>query len=114
MDSWANGAKGSEVKHVIDKNFDILDKRTIKINNDILTLNTISLNFVVSDWGFVEDIKSYTISIPYTDYNKENPFVEVYIKDGDGYSAVCGGYKIKEHGIELQSDIPYEGRAVIR
>ena len=32
MDSWANGARGSEVKRVINNNFDILDKRTIKLN----------------------------------------------------------------------------------
>ena len=27
MESWVNGAKGSEVKRVVDNNFDILDKR---------------------------------------------------------------------------------------
>ena len=116
MNSWINGAKGSEVKRVIDNNFDILDKRTIKLNEDMSKLNSsvICVNFVASGWGFVEGLKTYTISIPYNDYNKANPGVEVYIKNEGDYSAVHGGYIIKESGIELQSDIPYEGKVVIR
>lgn len=114
MESWANGAQGSNVKRVIDNNFDILDKRTTKINNDILNLSPLGINFVVSDWAFVDNLKTYIISIPYADYNRENPCVEVYIKNEDGYSLVYGGYIIGEHGINLQSDIPYEGKVVIR
>ena len=114
MDSWVNGAKGSEVKRVIDGNFDILDKRTKKINDDISKLSPSSVNFATSDWVFVENIKTYIISIPYADYNRDNPCVEVYIKDEDDYSLVYGGYKIKKNGIELQSDLVYEGKVVIR
>ena len=116
MDSWANGAKGSDVKSVIDKNFDVLDKRTKKINEDIsnLSLSNIVRNFIASDWVFNNDLKTYTFSIPYVDYNKESPCVDAYIKDGNGYSFVYGGCIIGEQGIILQSDIPYEGKVVIR
>ena len=114
MDSWVNGAKGSEVKRVIDNNFDILDKRTTKVNDDILKLIPLGKDFVASDWVFAEKFKTYTIAIPYSDYNRENPCVEIYIKNENGYSLVYGGYIISESGIELQSDIPYEGKVVIR
>lgn len=114
MDSWINGAKASEVKRVIDDNFDILDKRTVKVNNDISKLIPLGKDFVASDWVFAEKLKTYTISIPYANYNKENPCIEIYVKSKDGYSLVYGGYIISESGIELQSDIPYEGKVVIR
>ena len=121
MDTWVNGAYGSEVKRVIDNNFDILDKRTEKMNermteiDDYMSnISTLHRNFVASNWSFNESLKAYIISIPYADYKKTNPFVEVYIKDDDGYSIVYGGCKIVENGVDLCSDIPYEGRVVIR
>ena len=114
MNSWVNGAKGSEVKRVIDNNFDILDERTIKLNNDILGLNPVNIEFVVSDWVFANDSKIYAIFIPYADCNKKNPCVDVYIKKEDVYFPVYGGHTLEKDGIKLQSDIPYEGRVVIR
>ena len=122
MESWINGAKGSEVKRAIDNNFDILDKRTIKINDDISKImnsdisksSPLGIELPESNWGFDEGLKTYIISIPYADYKKENPCIEVYIKNEDGYLPVYGGYRIVEHGIDLQSDIPYEGKVVIR
>ena len=114
MDSWVNGAQGSDVKRIIDNNFDILDKRTLKINDDMSKLDSSSINFVASDWSFVDGLKTYTISIPYANYNKKNPCVEVYVKSGYDYSVVYGGYMLVENGIALQSDIPYEGKVVIR
>ena len=122
MDSWANGAKGSEVKRVIDSNFDILDKRTAKMNDDISKLinsdvsksTPLSIEFIKSEWSFVDGSKTYIISIPYDDYNRDNPCVEVYIKESSGYSPVWAGYTIGESGIDLQSDMPYEGKVVIR
>ena len=114
MESWVNGEKGSEVRRVIDNNFDILDKRTVKINNDILKLSPLSINFVTSDWAFVEALNAYIISIPYEDYIRENPCADVYIKSESDYLIVYGGCAIRENGIELQSDMPYEGKVVIR
>lgn len=114
MNSWVNGERGSKVKQIIDGNFDILDKRTIKIKEDISKLNPLIIDFAVSDWVFSDNSKTHTISIPHEVYNKTNPCVEVYIKNEDGYSFVYAGYIIKESSIDLQSDMPYEGRVVIR
>ena len=114
MESWKNGTRGSEVRRVIDNNFDILDKRTIGINDRISNLEPTGITFASSTWAYVEASKTYSIFIPRSNYNKANPCVEVYIKDGDGYSPVRGGYKIKEYGVELQSDLAYEGKVVIR
>ena len=65
-------------------------------------------DFIVSEW------ESGAISISQSEYNKETPHIEVYIKNEDGYAVVYGGYEIKNYGIELQTDMPYEGRVVIR
>lgn len=116
MDTWVNGATSSKVKSIIDGNFDILDKRTKKINDDISKLNISNLvvNFLKSDWVFNDVLKTYTFSIPRTSYNNESPCVDVYIKNDDVYSFVYGGHIIGEHGIQLQTDMPYEGKVVIR
>ena len=117
METWINGASGSDVKRIIDNNFDALDKRTRKMNEDILSLNPLNKKtreFTTSDWAFAANLKTYTISIPYAYYNSENPCVEVYIKNGNNYSLVYDGYTISESGIVLQSDISYEGKVVIR
>ena len=128
MDSWVNGEKGSKVKRVIDNNFDILDKRTSNMNNDIqkindniqeinkhmLNLDPYDRTFAVSDWIFNEGLNLYVIFIPSIAYNKSIPHVEVYLKTEDGYSLVYGGYKICDDGINLLADIAYEGRVLIR
>ena len=115
MDSWINGAKASDVKHVIDNNFDVLDKRTIKMNNDILKLGSGALKeFVASDWVFDENLKIYVIPIPYADYERETFCVDVHIKNEGVYLPVYGGYRITEQGIDLMSAMPYEGRVVIK
>ena len=114
MDTWANGAMGSSVKQIIDKNFDVLDKRTTGINERMSMFNPVCIDFVASKWYFYEDLNIYVISIPYEDYGKTNPCVDVYIKNKDGYTLVYGGYIIGEDGIKLQSDMPYEGKVVIR
>ena len=128
MDSWVNGEKGSKVKSVIDNNFDVLDKRTSNMNNNIqkindniqeinkhmLNLDPYDRTFVASDWVFDEDLKRYIIFIPSTAYNKSIPHVEVYLKNEDGYSIVYGGYKIYNNGVNLLADIAYEGRVLIR
>ena len=108
MDSWMNGAKASAVKRVIDNNFDILDKRTINIQSCVVS------EFVASRWSFNDDLRRYTIIIPYADYNKKYPRVELYIKKDNGYLPVYGGYLIRDDGILLKSDVPYDGKVVIR
>ena len=105
MKSWNNGEYGKVVKEIIDGNFDDLDKRTINLEKS----NSVFIKiFSPSDW------KSGTISIAYSEYQKQNPCVEVYIKTGGSYTIVYGGYVVTSDGIELQSDLQYEGKVVIR
>lgn len=102
MNSWENGTKAGEVKRIIDQNFEELDERIIQIANAYIR------HFLTSDWT------NGKIFIGYSEYKKSNPCVDVYIRDNNGYSLVYGGYEVKDNGIELQTDLPYEGRVVIR
>ena len=102
MKTWSNGDKASVVKEIIDSNFSTLDTRITQV------AKTYVREFTASDWSFG------VILIQYSEYSKPNPCIELYIKNGDGYSVVLGGYEIKNYGIELQSDIAYEGKVVIR
>lgn len=102
MDKWVNGDKGKTVKEIIDRNFEILETSVLQLKDRPV------IHFYASDWV------NGVIFINYSQYNKLNPCVDLYIKNGDGYSFVYGGYEIKDNGIELQSDIAYEGKVVIR
>ena len=102
METWSNGDRGKVVKEVIDNNFKILNSRVSQLEDKRV------LYFPTSKW------KNGTIFIEYSAYNKSNPCVDVYIKNSTGYSFVYGGYEIRDNGIELQSDIPYECKVVIR
>lgn len=106
MDTWENGAKGSNVKKIIDGNFDNLDIRLKEVAKQATSVYI--KEFTTSDWT------SGVITIKYSEYNKLNPCVELYIKDNNGYSVVFGGYTINDYGIDLQSDMAYEGKVVIR
>lgn len=99
---WENGALASDVKKIIDDNFELLNRRTSEIA-----------------YGYIQDFKKDSwslggIYIPYSKYLKVTPCVEVYIKTNEGYENVCGGFVVMEDGVKLQSDIAYEGRVVIR
>ena len=99
---WQYGDSGETVKNVIDSNFSNLNEQ---VNQ--LTYRW-EYSFKASDW--VDGV----IKLTYSQYKKINPCVDLYIKSKDGYSFVHGGYEIKSDGIELQSDLPYEGKVVIR
>lgn len=106
MNSWKNGDKGSKVKAIIDQNFSKLDERLSALASQVS--DRYARSFTSSDWT------NGTIFIDYSEYRKSNPCVDLYIKNSEGYSLVYGGYEIKNSGIEIQSDLPYEGRVVIR
>ena len=102
MKTWGTGASGEDVRKAIEENFDTLyaalkdvEKRYVK-------------EFSVDDWFLGE------ITIPFSAYKKQNPCVETFMKDGSHYMPVFGGYEIVGSGVTLQSDIPYEGKVVIR
>ena len=102
LKSWQNGSKGSEVKEIIETNFANINAQLNQIANYYVQ------SFTTSDWN------KGTIFINYSTYLKQNPCVDLYIKNGNGYSFVYGGYEIKNNGIELQSDMAYDGKVVIR
>jgi len=102
LKTWVNGTKGSVVKKIIDENFSILEKGLSQTNGVYVK------NFTASDWS------SGTIFIKQSEYNKTTPIIELYIKNDNSYSMVLGGYRITNSGVELLSDINYEGRVVIR
>ena len=102
MNSWKNGASGGTVKKVIEDNFLELGERISQA-----TLVYV-LNFKAAEW------KNGVIAVDYTCYNKQNPRVDVYIKQNSGYEPVLGGYAITNSGVEIYSDIAYDGRVVIR
>lgn len=102
MNTWKNGARGSEVQKIIDQNFTDLENAIKAINTPYIK------DFKAPEWNLG------VISIPISKYNKPSPIVELYIKQGNDYSAVLGGYKVTNYGVELLSDINYEGRVVIR
>ena len=97
---------------VIDDNFLELEKRTSQLEKDAsIPAEDVSV--------YVEYIKPTAwedgiIQIDYAKYNKQNPRVDLYIKQDSGYEIVFGGYVIEGDNIKLCSDIAYEGKVVIR
>ena len=102
MEKWNNGDRGETVKKIIDNNFEILDARVAKL------ADTRVIPFSTSDWN------NGVIFIEYSRYNKQNPCVDLYIKNDSGYLYVYGGYEINNDGIRLLSDMAYNGKVVIR
>jgi hypothetical protein len=102
IDQWRYGDSGETVKKIIDANFANLNDQVNQLTNRW------EYDFKISDWV---DGK---ISLAYSQYKKINPCVDLYIKSNSGYSPVYGGYEVKPNGIELQSDLAYEGKVVIR
>lgn len=102
INEWQNGANGKTVKNVIDSNFKNLNNQLNQLSNGYV------YGFKPSDW------ENGVIVIDYAKYLKDNPRVDLYIKNNSSYSFVYGGYEIRQDRIELHSDIPYEGKVVIR
>lgn len=102
MSLWKTGDSGEKVRQVIEKQFNTLNER---INQG---MPPYVMDFKLSDWD------NGTIFIEQSKYNKAYPCVDLYMKLNGTYSLALGGYSYSNGGIELQSDIPYEGRVVIR
>ena len=102
IQKWRYGDNGETVKNIIDTNFANLNKQLGELTYKW------EYSFKESDW------KEGKITIDYLQYKKINPCVDLYIKNTTGYLPVYGGYEINANGIELQSDMPYEGKVVIR
>ena len=102
MEPWKNGERGDVVRKIICDKITCLETSVLQINTSYVK------EFDVADWS------SGQIFIPISEYNKTNPIIELYIKNDNSYSMVLGGYRITNSGVELLSDINYEGRVVIR
>ena len=97
--TWRNGAKGEEVKAIIDYNFKAISEALNKYTRDIYT----------SDWT------DNNITILYENHRVENPNVQLFIKDSGSFAPVSGGVKIdSEHNIILSTDLPFDGRIVVK
>lgn len=97
--TWKNGAKGEEVKKVIDYNFNTLSKFAKKYTQSIDS----------NDW--IDNV----ISIPFSKHGIENPTVQLLIDNGGSFTTVIGGVKMdSEHNVILSTDLPFDGRVVIR
>ena len=97
--TWNNGAKGEEVKKVIDYNFNILSN----------ALNKYTQNIEACDWT------GNGIFIPFSKHRIENPTVQLLIEKGGSFTTVLGGVKIdSEYNVTLSTDLPFGGRVVIR
>ena len=96
--TWRNGAKGGEVKNIIDYNFNVVSK----------ALKKYTQNIDVSDWI------NNSISIPFAKHGIENPTVQLFITHDNSFKSVLGGVKINsDYNVTLSTDLPFDGRVVI-
>lgn len=151
--SWRNGAKGAEVKKILEYNFNVLSKYLTKdvralstqernlLSSEYLSENTMVYDTDEEQWYKYSDatwtemyfdsgggsvvaykqlihIDSWTdntIYIPFEQHGIKKPVVQVYIKDGDSFIPVLGGVKIDtEYNVTLSTDLPFEGKVVIK
>lgn len=97
--TWRNGAKGGEVKNIIDYNFNVASKALKKYTE----------NIGVDDWT------DNVMSIPFSKHGIENPTVQLFIKYDGSFAPVVGGVKVdSEYNVTLSTDLPFDGRIVIR
>lgn len=146
--TWRNGAKGSEVKSVIDYNFNVVSRF---LSKDIKALSTQERNLLPSDYlsentlvfdtdekqwysysnGFwietsvdngiyTQSISMYdwlnnNIKIPFEQHGIKNPSVQLLIRNDRSFIPVIGGVEIDyEYNITLSTDLPFNGKVVIK
>ena len=146
--TWRNGAKGSEVKSVIDYNFNMVSRYLSKdikalstqernlLSPDYLSENTLVFDTDVERWykysngswvaisvdnsAFIQSISiddwtDNTINILFNQHGIENPVVQLFMGNEDSYTPVLGGVKIdSEYNIVLSTDLPFDGKVVIK
>lgn len=101
LKKWENGARGGYVKEVIDYNFQFLNNR--------IDDRSYSKTFTISNW------RNGIIDIDYHEHRIESPTPQVMMFYDGKYVDVYGGYYIdSSNGVHLQSDIPFDGKVVIK
>ena len=64
---------------------------------------------------YAEDWINNTITILFEEHGIEKPVVQLYIKDEDIYIPVLGGIRIdSEYNVTLSTDLPFDGKVVIK
>lgn len=150
---WKNGAKGGEVKNIIDYNFNVVSRYLSKdiralstqerklLSSDYLTENTMVFDTDEEQWYKYSDgswtemyfdnggssviaykqyiyVDSWIDNIIYISFEQhkiEKPVVQLYMKDGDSYIPVLGGVKVdSEYNVTLSTDLPFDGKVVIK
>ena len=97
--TWRNGAKGGEVKNIIDYNFNVAARALKKYTQDINA----------DDWT------DNSISIPFSKHGVENPTVQLFIVYDNTLEPVLGGVKIdSDYNVTLSADLPFDGRVVVK
>lgn len=97
--TWRNGAKGGEVKNIIDYNFNVVSK----------VLKKYTQNITVADWT------DNNISIPFSKHGVDNPSVQLFISYDGSFKPVLGGVRVdSEYNITLSTDLPFDGRIVVK
>ena len=101
LKKWSSGASGKDVREAIEYNFNILKQR--------LDNRTYQKTFTISDW------KDGVIFIDYYEHRILTPSPHVMILQDGKYVDVYGGYYIDDKDcVYLQSDIPFDGKVVIK
>lgn len=154
LKTWRNGAKGGEVKSVIDYNFNLVSKYLSKdikalstqernlLSSDYLNENTLVFdtteeqwykyskgswvktsmvdNTFTSDNTYTQDISindwhNNKIQIDFNQHGIENPIVQLFAENDNSFIPVLGGTEIdSEHNVTLSTDLPFDGRVVIK
>ena len=97
--TWRNGAKGAEVRNVIEYNFNVVSKTLKKYMQDIS----------ISDW------EDNTIIIPFSKHGVEDPTIQLYIKYDNSFTPVLGGINTdSDYNVTLSTDLPFDGKVVIK
>ncbi len=66
-------------------------------------------NISVSDW------MDNSISILFTQHEVEAPIVQLFMENGDSFVPVLGGVEVdSEYNITLSTDMPYNGKVIIK
>lgn len=146
--TWRNGAKGNEVKNVIDYNFNFVSRYLSKniralstqernlLDSDYLSENALVFDtdegqwYKYSDGSWVktsvdDNIHTQNISIDdwidnsikilFDQHGVKNPSVQLFIKNGDSFISVLGGIEIDSaHNVTLSTDLPFDGKVVIK
>ena len=101
LKKWNNGDSGKVVKETIEYNFNLLSKR--------LDERCFTKSFVTTDW------KNGIITVSYYEHRISPPSAHVLMLNNGRYVDVYGGYYIDaENNVCLQSDIPFDGKVVIK